>query len=185
MVNSGPFDGTPARASDGGTKNEAVGVVTRWLEQQGIGHGAVNYRLRDWLISRQRYWGAPIPIVYCARCGAVPVPEDELPVLLPEDVDFKPTGESPLRLTKGSCTRPAHSAAARHARDRHDGHLHVLVVWYQYRYLSRTTMQGRSTRRKARTGCRSTIYRRDRARDDAPDVHALLHQGDARLRHFR
>ncbi len=89
MVNSGPFDGTPA--------DEAIDKVTRYLEEQGIGKFTVSYRLRDWLISRQRYWGAPIPIVYCPTHGIVPVPEDQLPVVLPENVQFKSTGESPLR----------------------------------------------------------------------------------------
>src|SRR5207253_4328318 len=89
MVNSGPFDGTPA--------DEAIAVVTRFLEEKGIGRFMVSYRLRDWLISRQRYWGAPIPIVYCPTHGIVPVPEEQLPVWLPEHVEFKATGESPLR----------------------------------------------------------------------------------------
>ncbi len=89
MVNSGPFDGTPAA--------EAIDKVTRYMEEQGIGKFTISYRLRDWLISRQRYWGAPIPIVYCPTDGIVPVPEDQLPVVLPENVQFKPTGESPLR----------------------------------------------------------------------------------------
>ena len=89
MVNSGPFDGTPA--------DEAIDKVTRYLEEKGIGKFMVTYRLRDWLISRQRYWGAPIPIVYCPTDGTVPVPEEQLPVWLPEHVEFKPTGESPLR----------------------------------------------------------------------------------------
>ncbi len=89
MVNSGPFDGTPA--------DKAIAKVTRYLEERGIGSFMVSYRLRDWLISRQRYWGAPIPIVYCPIDGMVPVPEDQLPVWLPEHVQFKPTGESPLR----------------------------------------------------------------------------------------
>jgi leucyl-tRNA synthetase len=89
MVNSDPFDGTPA--------DEAIAKVTDYLEEQGIGKFAVSYRLRDWLISRQRYWGAPIPIVYCPKDGTVPVPEDQLPVWLPENVEFKSTGESPLR----------------------------------------------------------------------------------------
>jgi leucyl-tRNA synthetase len=89
MVNSGPFDGTPA--------DEAIARVTQYIEEKGVGKFMVTYRLRDWLISRQRYWGAPIPIVYCEKDGIVPVPEDQLPVRLPENVQFKPTGESPLR----------------------------------------------------------------------------------------
>ncbi|HEX9411910.1 MAG TPA: leucine--tRNA ligase, partial [Ktedonobacterales bacterium] len=89
MVNSGPFDGTPG--------DESKSRVIAWLEEHGAGGGTVSYRLRDWLISRQRYWGCPIPIVYCERDGTVPVPEDQLPVVLPDHVHFKPTGESPLR----------------------------------------------------------------------------------------
>ncbi len=89
MVNSGQFDGTPG--------DEAIAKVTAYIEELGVGKSAISYRLRDWLISRQRYWGAPIPIVYCEKDGMVPVPEEQLPVLLPENVEFKPTGESPLR----------------------------------------------------------------------------------------
>ncbi|HEY8323168.1 MAG TPA: leucine--tRNA ligase [Ktedonobacterales bacterium] len=89
LVNSGPFDGVPAE--------DANRRVIAWLEEHGVGKGAVNYRLRDWLVSRQRFWGAPIPIVYCAQHGAVPVPDDQLPVRLPDEAQFKPTGESPLR----------------------------------------------------------------------------------------
>ncbi len=89
MVNSGPFDGTPG--------DEAIAKVTRYIEEQGDGKFMVTYRLRDWLISRQRYWGCPIPIVYCPTDGTVPVPEEQLPVQLPENVQFKSTGESPLR----------------------------------------------------------------------------------------
>src|SRR5690606_7597659 len=81
---------------NGLTKADAIERAIQWLEEQGIGERKVNYRLRDWLISRQRYWGAPIPIVYCDRCGTVPVPEGELPVELPYDVEFLPTGQSPL-----------------------------------------------------------------------------------------
>jgi leucyl-tRNA synthetase len=96
MINSGSFNGTPA-TDEKGIRNPAIRAVTEWLEQNGWGRRAVNYRYRDWLISRQRYWGAPIPIIYCSKCGIVPVPEKDLPVKLPEDAEFKPTGESPLK----------------------------------------------------------------------------------------
>src|SRR5437773_4285781 len=88
MVNSGPFDGERSP--------ESIAKVTAWLSDQGYGAPAITYRLRDWLVSRQRYWGPPIPIVHCETCGEVAVPFDELPVLLPDDVDFQPGGESPL-----------------------------------------------------------------------------------------
>jgi leucyl-tRNA synthetase len=88
MVNSGEFDGQHWE--------EGKRKITAWMESRGIGKGTVNYRLRDWLISRQRYWGAPIPIVYCDKCGTQPVPYEDLPVLLPLEVEFRPTGESPL-----------------------------------------------------------------------------------------
>ena len=80
---------------------DAKRAAIDWLEKQGIGRGTVNYRLRDWLLSRQRYWGCPIPVVYCPDHGAVPLPEDQLPVLLPDDVEFRPTGESPLKFHEG------------------------------------------------------------------------------------
>src|SRR5687768_6139599 len=97
MINSGPFNGTRA-TNDKGLKNPAIKAVIEWLEQKSIGKFSVNYRYRDWLISRQRYWGAPIPMVYCETHGWNPVPEDQLPVLLPDDIDqWKPTGESPLK----------------------------------------------------------------------------------------
>ncbi|HJP66150.1 MAG TPA: leucine--tRNA ligase, partial [Actinomycetota bacterium] len=88
MVNSGPFDGVRSPQS--------IDRVIEWLEAEGKGRRAVSYRLRDWLISRQRYWGAPIPIIHCPTDGEVAVPDDQLPVLLPDDVDFEPGGESPL-----------------------------------------------------------------------------------------
>ncbi len=89
MVNSGQFDGAPP--------DQAISKVIEWMERKKVGRAATTYRLRDWLVSRQRYWGAPIPIVYCPEHGAVPVPEDQLPVRLPDEANFKPTGESPLR----------------------------------------------------------------------------------------
>ncbi len=128
MINSGPITGTPA--------SESVERTISWLEETGRGARAVNYRLRDWLISRQRYWGAPIPIVYCAQCGAQPVPEDQLPVTLPEDVDFMPTGESPLKLhpTWRHTTCPQCGGPAERDTDTMD--TFVDSSWYQYRYLS-------------------------------------------------
>ena len=92
-VNSGFLDGLSVK--------EAKARATEWLERDGIGRRSVQYRLRDWLISRQRYWGCPIPIVYCPEHGAQPVPDSDLPVLLPDDVEFRPTGESPLRSHAG------------------------------------------------------------------------------------
>jgi leucyl-tRNA synthetase len=88
MVSSGRFDGNHNR--------EASGEIVDWLGAEGKGAHAVNYRLRDWLISRQRYWGCPIPIVYCEDCGIVPVPDDQLPLLLPEVEDYQPRGKAPL-----------------------------------------------------------------------------------------
>ncbi|TCL57117.1 leucyl-tRNA synthetase [Hydrogenispora ethanolica] len=128
LVNSGQFNGTLAQ--------DAKSLVTRWLEEKGLGTKAVNYRLRDWLISRQRYWGAPIPIVYCEKCGTVPVPEKDLPVLLPEDAEFLPTGESPLRYHEGfrKTTCPKCGGPAERETDTMD--TFMCSSWYQYAYLS-------------------------------------------------
>ena len=133
MVNSDPFDGTPS-GKEGNV--EGIRRVIRWLEERDLGQGAITYRLRDWLISRQRYWGTPIPIVYCASCGAVPVPEADLPVVLPEDVAFMPTGESPLKSHEGflntrcpACGRPA-------TRETDTMDTFVDSSWYWFRYLS-------------------------------------------------
>src|SRR5919199_2648319 len=89
LVNSArEFDGLPNR--------EAMRQIVDWLDREGKGHRSINYRLRDWLVSRQRYWGCPIPVVHCARDGIVPVPEADLPVLLPDIEDYAPRGRSPL-----------------------------------------------------------------------------------------
>ena len=110
--------------------------MAAWLEEKKLGRGAVTYRLRDWLISRQRYWGAPIPMIHCDKCGWVPVPEKDLPVRLPRDVEFKPTGESPLKtvpsFVKAAC--PKCGGEARRETDTMD--TFVDSSWYYLRYVS-------------------------------------------------
>ncbi len=135
MINSGPFNGTRA-TNDKGMKNPAIKAVVEWLEERGIGKRAVNYRYRDWLISRQRYWGAPIPMIYCDVHGWNPVPEDQLPVMLPEDVEWKPTGESPLKQhpTWKNTTCPVCGEPATRETDTMD--TFMCSSWYHLRYLS-------------------------------------------------
>ncbi len=135
IVNSGPINGTAVNTAKG-RKNPSIAAANDWIEAQGIGKEAVNYRLRDWLISRQRYWGAPIPMIYCGECGIVPVPDEDLPVLLPDDVEFTPTGESPLKLRPDwfEVTCPRCGGKAIRETDTMD--TFMCSSWYQYRYLS-------------------------------------------------
>jgi leucyl-tRNA synthetase len=134
MIHSEDFSGTPG--------DVAVQHVNEWLEERGVGKAAVNYRLRDWLISRQRYWGAPIPIVYCPEHGAVRVPDEQLPVLLPDDVEWLPTGESPLKLhpTWKYTTCPICDEPAERETDTMD--TFMCSSWYHLRYLSPDYDQG-------------------------------------------
>jgi len=128
MVNSGDFDGTPVP--------EGVPKVIAWLDERGSGRRQVTYRLRDWLISRQRYWGAPIPVVHCDSCGPVPVPESELPVELPEDVEWKRTGENPLKLHPTWKNAPCPRCGEPGTRETDTMDTFMCSSWYQYRYLS-------------------------------------------------
>ena len=128
MVNSGRFDGLYGE--------QGKEAVCDFLEEKGWGRRAITYRLRDWLISRQRYWGAPIPIIYCKQCGIVPVPEKDLPVLLPENAEFRPTGESPLKYCEEfiNTTCPRCSSPARRETDTMD--TFMCSSWYFLRYAS-------------------------------------------------
>ncbi len=128
LVNSGPFNGQK--------NTEAMKNIVKYLEEKGLGYGTVTYRLRDWGISRQRYWGTPIPIIYCDKCGAVPVPEEDLPVILPLDLDLRENGKSPLPFEPSfyETTCPKCGAKARRETDTMD--TFVESSWYFLRYIS-------------------------------------------------
>lgn len=128
LINSGDFNGI--------TTSEAREQIVAWLEQQGTGHSKVTYKMRDWLISRQRYWGAPIPIIHCPKCGNVPVPEKDLPVLLPDIDDYLPSGDghSPLAKVESwvNVDCPQCGGPAKRETDTMDGF--ACSSWYLLRY---------------------------------------------------
>ena len=139
MTEALPHDGSLCRSGNwDGTPNgpQAVRVAIQWLEQRGVGKGKVGYRLRDWLISRQRYWGTPIPAIHCPSCGVVPVPDADLPVLLPEDVEFRGVEGNPLEKSEAFVnTRcPRCGGAARRETDTMD--TFVDSSWYYLRFLN-------------------------------------------------
>jgi leucyl-tRNA synthetase len=127
MINSGPFTGLPA--------DEAYSAIVAWLQEQDLGHATVNYRLRDWLISRQRYWGCPIPIISCPACGLVPVPEDQLPVVLPEIEDYRPKGQSPLATATDWVNVPCPSCGGDAQRETDTMDTFMCSSWYYIRYV--------------------------------------------------
>ncbi len=128
MVNSGEFNGL--------SSEQGYNAICDLLESRGWGKRTVTYRIRDWLVSRQRYWGAPIPMLYCNKCGIVPVDEGDLPILLPSDAEFKPTGESPLKYCQSfvNTTCPRCSGPARREVDTMD--TFMCSNWYFLRYTS-------------------------------------------------
>ncbi|MBP0004711.1 MAG: leucine--tRNA ligase [Cyanobacteria bacterium SBC] len=126
MVNSAQFDGTPSEAGKQ--------AIIDYAEQQGFGKARIQYRLRDWLISRQRYWGAPIPIVHCPQCGAVPVPDDQLPVQLPENVEFSGRGPSPLAQLDEWINVPCPSCGTPAKRETDTMDTFIDSSWYFLRY---------------------------------------------------
>ncbi len=134
LVNSGRFSGLPA--------DEGGRAIVAWLAETGRARPAVTYRLRDWLISRQRYWGTPIPIIYCDRDGIVPVPDEDLPVLLPERVDYRGRGDNPLKRDPGflDVACPRCGGPARRETDTMD--TFIDSSWYWYRYLSPAKADG-------------------------------------------
>ena len=128
LINSGDFDGI--------STSDAREQIVAWLEERGIGHGKVTYKMRDWLISRQRYWGAPIPIIHCPHCGNVAVPEEDLPVMLPDIDDYLPSGDgrSPLAKVESwvNTTCPQCGRPAKRETDTMDGY--ACSSWYLWRY---------------------------------------------------
>lgn len=126
LVNSGEFNGIK--------NNKAKKAITQWAVDKGFGEFKTQYRLRDWLISRQRYWGAPIPVVYCDKCGIQPVPEDKLPVLLPKDVDFSVVGKSPITTSKTFKDTVCPVCGGHAVRETDTMDTFVCSSWYYLRY---------------------------------------------------
>lgn len=126
LVNSGEFNGMK--------NDQAKAAITKWAVDKGFGEFKTQYRLRDWLISRQRYWGAPIPVVYCDKCGIQPIPEDQLPVLLPKDVDFTVAGKSPITTSKTFKDTVCPVCGAHATRETDTMDTFVCSSWYYLRY---------------------------------------------------
>ena len=176
-VNSGPLDGLPTP--------EAKKKITAELEARGVGKGAVSYRLRDWVFSRQRYWGEPIPLIHCPTDGVVPVPEAQLPVRLPDVERYEPTGtgESPLAAIESFVNTTCPKCGGPAKRETNTMPQWAGSCWYYLRYLDPKNDDAR-VRSRGREGVdgRRPVRRRRRARGAAPPLRALLAQGAVRHR---
>ena len=175
-VNSGPLNGLTDKVA-------GVAAIIARLEAEGVGKGAITFRLRDWLLSRQRYWGCPIPIIHCERCGEVPVPDDQLPVELPymKGTDLAPKGTSPLAAATDWVNVDCPSCGGPATRDTDTMDTFVDSSWYFFRYCSPGLESGPFDPEDVRRWMPVDQYvGRRRARDPAPAVHAVLHQGAAR-----
>ncbi len=151
MMNSGRFDGKEGK--------DGVRAVIEYCEQEGIGRTKVNYKLRDWLISRQRYWGAPIPMIHCEKCGIVPVPEEDLPVELPRgDIDFLPTGRSPLADVPGYMNVECPQCGGPAQRDPDTMDTFMCSSWYFLRYVDPNNQKEIYDRKKARAWLPIDMY---------------------------
>jgi leucyl-tRNA synthetase len=162
LVNSGFLDGLAVP--------EAKRAITAWLEAQGVGEGVANYRLHDWCISRQRYWGPPIPVIYCDEHGAVPVPEDQLPVLLPAIDDFRPddTGISPLARHEEWYYTPCPVCGKRARRETDVSDTFLDSAWYHLRYPSTEFDDRPFDRERTKRWCPVATY-------IGGNEHAVLH----------
>jgi leucyl-tRNA synthetase len=132
-VGDGPLVGSHPDF-DGMGNREALRAIVQWLDREGKGHASVNYRLRDWLVSRQRYWGCPIPILYCASCGVVPIAAEQLPVLLPDIEDYAPRGRSPLAGAEDWVNTECPSCGGKARRETDTMDTFVDSSWYFLRY---------------------------------------------------
>jgi leucyl-tRNA synthetase len=144
---------TDSGAYTGLTSGDAIAAILADLGPQGKGQLKVNYRLRDWLVSRQRYWGTPIPVVHCSACGVVAVPEDQLPVELPYDVAFTPDGESPLKKNRRFMETTCPTCGGPALRDPDTLDTFVCSSWYQFRYVDNKNSQAPFSREKVNRMC--------------------------------
>ncbi len=150
MHDSGPFDGVPNR--------EGIKKVAAYAREKGFGKETVTYKLRDWLLSRQRYWGAPIPVVHCPSCGVVPVPEKDLPVLLPDVEDFLPKGRSPLEDVESFMNTSCPKCGGKARRDPDTMDTFVCSSWYQFRYVDPRNDQAPWDKKKIRDWMPVDLY---------------------------